>query len=1436
MEKEQIELPTQLPRTVITQKDRGAKKRKPIAQRPEDDALTGEVVNIANRHITALNSSNRSEESGKRQKSEPPAAPRRQIKLIPINTDMKPLEKFDAEHPPEKPELIPEDPEARYVVSASALQRLPSLRHILSRKHRYFVQRNSAKVEEGILAEPKPVISAKHIAKVLFEPHSHFGPCVYAATNECAAQNEPPLRHPLSDEPLACMAYRSPEEMDSVASGLQSTVLEGGMCEFCERYAINMYVLQRGVESHVTEIERPSRYYKSDMPGEYSRRFMIQPTVIKGARFTDGVFGDVRYWSTADFVPLVGIIRPGESVISETCSVEQYSSIPEKERVESGCTYVRGWKEIGGLYDLNEHALLETHQISPYEKTYTDTELELDLTVVLRGYFERRELHYPGYARVYSDLMECAQDPTFLTTCPKASEPPRQRWAYWCLHKFDEPPDPATHRLYYTLLVRLNLSQQFLESAVSGHSLPPELTEKMRLFIDAHRPLIEWLDTNQATSDEALLSLVHDETLQIEVPVLLALYPRYETHYRRSDCEFINYTKRSYSRLDPLEATQRYYRDAAELRFDLLLHSNLPTVEQLLYKVTPKSLSNTSYARVTAEYEKLCARLSTPRQQTAWPDMPSKLVYNRDASSDADVHYALMSIIKQVTAEQEKHGPVSRKEWRVIRNTEVLRVMRAELTDVLANLEEENNTYALIMSGFAKSVFCPFMDTVRELFEMPPEDRALAIECCHCFVSLFPPDSRIEIDPLVVNGQSWDGNIILLAALVRVYICESLHTMELPDKTNLRYNLRLLRNSHLRLVRKITEDRSALLDDEALLHCGPDSLLNTLDVHMPDPKIEVYPGCLPNVLQGLVNVDFMGNNGMDEQPLIKILFKVLDRCCNGREFPIMLNKMCEQNPDFNRLVMLMLELSLKGLYEHDTETVTFARSLSLDEMFECSGEPETTAVIHRFVRDNPTLAKEAISESLCYMLDFVPPLRDMLNTAYEDLDDWHMRIVANMDMVRHCYSATGDFSRVEELVYRRVHLGSSKKIYRHAELSFVNFVCDQIREFDIVRYGRRIMVTEDDQITTDQRIMVDAFIRSISPVQVIKLEALKLIFMSEATLDVIGAITQLFDDSGAKLAGSGAKRESSNPVHEQFCKLELTQYMLMSYFFESLRRYQNVRVIRLNNLNVLERQFARLCERRGVQSLQQLPELATKIVYSPCCAYFKNAFPVRQDQAARGFDEVIHNHADGTDICGKKEHKSSGRQPAAPRAIRLGKKVEIFNTKVARQQERENKKPVCRNTEVMVIDVLGEVVETQSSAKIPKSKRQGANGNKRRRKNLPLPTPPFWITPCCGIIYEYNWMKWTPNGYACGVCKENSEVADSLLRPLCMCCNSILDAKNYRVLRLLDDVYTNTFRRMIFCQRCLHPWKHFGTLYCASHIIRGMNDAQFPEAVALRYT
>lgn len=1423
MEKESQtpDLPTSLPRTVVAVKDPTTKKRKLVAVKPEDDALTNNCIGIANRHILKLTKVPSEDPDPKRAKliilDEPPREIARKTTKIIINTAMKPLEEFPIDHPRVEPEFIEEDPTAPYTISQNALSGMPSLRGMLDKQRQYFAQRDSKKVQDGIIAAPKPVISAQHIAKVLFEPYGLFGPCVLAGTNGCQAQLEPTLAHPMSKTPIACMAYCSPEEVTAIAGGFQKTILGGQMCEMCERYAINRYVLEKGLESHVVEFERPNRYYKSDVPGEYSRRGMIQPTQGKGVRFTDGVFGDVRCWNTSDFVPVMGVIKPNDSVVTSTLLPEQYKQLTEDHIQNSGFKYVRGWREVKPFYNLNERTFLETHQISPYLHSFVDVEQSLDIALVLKGYFERRETQFPNFALLFSDLMECVHDDNFytqfnvFTRYPYYNAEDLDLWRNWCLHKFDSPPDLATHRIYYAVMIRCNTVQLFLTK--NAHTGPADnLDTKLKLFIEGHMPLIKWMDENKAISDSQVHTLIFDPGLQIEMPVLLTYYPKFDTHFRQTDCEFLTFVKRTYAKRDPLDVLHRHYIEEQADRFSQLLHMNLPTDEGILKKVATKSLNINLYTEITEAYQKLCIRLKF-QHRGAWPALLSK-----------------------VPQKDVLPPNVTRKEWRKQRDRELVSQMRTELKSVLTVLRAENREYEILLTGFAKSVFCSFTDTLTALLELSIEDRGYMINYCGCFDEILPLSTGIIITGSEVNGKKWEEHLLLLACLLRVYLTEHLHSLELEEKIELRYNLRLFRNSHLRLVRKITENRPVLFTDEELLTQPVGKVLSIFDIYKPEPKGELHEGMLPDVCDGLVNVDFMGNNGMDEQELIKILFKVLDRCCNGREFPLMLNKMCEQNPDFNRLILLMLELSLKGLYTHDTVVVSFYRSLALDEMFEHSESPDVWASIQRFIRDNATLAKEAISESLIYMLQFLPHLRDMLTTVYEDLSDWRMRIIANMDMVRYCFTATGDFTRISETVYQRIHLDSNKKIYRHTELGFVKFMCDQIWDFDIARYAKRVIFEKHHQTTSEQKEMVNCFVRSISPIQVIKLEALKIAFLTARTLDIIAAISLLFEVNGAKLSSSGPKHKQANPVHTKFLELDINQYGLMSYFFETLQSYQNIRTVRITNLNVLKAQMTKLCERRGVKHVGQLSALATKVIYSPCCGYFKNAFPLRMDQAARGFDEVIFNMTDQTYTCGKKEHKANSR--AAPRAIRMGKKPDLFNTKVARQQTRENKKPVCSETEVLIIDVLGEVVETQTTARFTKGKtanNKNLAAAKRRRKNLPQPTAPLWVTPCCGIIYEYDWQKWTPNCYACGVCKVNSDMAESLNKLICMCCRQTID-RTYQIIRCWDDVYTQQFHRMAFCSRCLHQWKHFGQLLCGSHVIHGINDPTFAQQVALRYT
>jgi hypothetical protein len=123
----------------------------------------------------------------------------------------------------------------------------------------------------------------------------------------------------------------------------------------------------------------------------------------------------------------------------------------------------------------------------------------------------------------------------------------------------------------------------------------------------------------------------------------------------------------------------------------------------------------------------------------------------------------------------------------------------------------------------------------------------------------------------------------------------------------------------------------------------------------------------------------------------------------------------------------------------------------------------------------------------------------------------------------------------------------------------------------------------------------------------------------------------------------------------------------------------------------------------------------------------------------------------------------------------------------------------------------------------------GAKKNKKNKKikQIARPSAPFWITPCCGILFSYKYRNWYPGGYACGLCKRTDELANSFKALFCTICK--LATTKYTLVKTFDDVYTNTFTRVLICAECLHNWPQSSALmFPLSCILEGVCD---PEAV-----
>jgi hypothetical protein len=378
-----------------------------------------------------------------------------------------------------------------------------------------------------------------------------------------------------------------------------------------------------------------------------------------------------------------------------------------------------------------------------------------------------------------------------------------------------------------------------------------------------------------------------------------------------------------------------------------------------------------------------------------------------------------------------------------------------------------------------------------------------------------------------------------------------------------------------------------------------------------------------------------------------------------------------------------------------------------------------------------------------------------------------------------------------------VRLHSTKIIYRHVESNFVLWLCNQLKRTNEERYRADKPDAYDVpeyMPSREDRLLISSMIYYLSPTQSIEASDLKVIGMTDSSINALYELYELFVYQNGKSSGT-LERDTEQPLftpHNCLQQLEPSQYNLLSVFFQTLQRYQSIRAMRINNANLLRRQQGALLRKHSCKSISERPVNATEVMFSPCCMHMKNTFSRRQDMFAIGTEDVYYSHIDGIYTCAKKEYRPGKRKTSSS---------PMDSGKLALRAEEHNLRPICAETEIIMINAIGDLIETDG-CKMPNSKKGNSTG-----RIVQTPLSPYWITPCCGSIFGYQYFNWFPEGYACGLCSENNRISDFADLNYCSSCCAVLKKGKYYVMKLYDDVYRNRYTRVLLCLQCKTNWR-----------------------------
>lgn len=1357
------------------------------------------------------------------------------------------------------------------------------MKSLFNPQQRYY----NSKIDEH---QPPPLRmatdSSHFIAKllVLHNPSRPFRPCLNSRWGICQATTNMP--HPAAPG-VSMVAYYSESDYLKVSRGEQivPNVINSGqdeqlrsyeqLCEFCYRAFVSARVQDSKNKKHRVTAEIPFRYYQVGV-GEYSKDGMYQQASLTKSNFSHGIVGNMRLWATNDFIPVMMRFSTDNMRILDCIHVDEYDRRSKHGQIDSA-DWLPGWREIGPFHVENENNLRQVKETQPYMYTFTTTAREPSVGTMLEDCFEKRKNKSEGdsdvfwsYSHLFRDLYACYEDPVFLQLPHYESK--NNRWKYFCVHQFDNPPPEETHKLYYIVLHKVNSLRKIINSKRIVYGMTKHLHQKIQAYLSSYHPLLAWLRDSSDYSDQALLEnrLVLPQ-LGVNTCELNIMYPLPLYHHRSGDQAYYRYAVHRYVRNDPLEVCFNFYSQQTMPPLFRLPYSYQPGSDELgrvvdqLGPVVALESYEEAIQDLRQSFDANVLAIRTFGVRFKWRECVIKKQRKHSLQETQDVVNGVIPV-----APSTAHlTPAQAERARQKQRNSVIRTL-ASMSDAarqnFAQIEnwvaERTRRYMHLLRHYSKAVFCEFNQGVSwlsaELVSNPTLLQHILTDFDN-FRTLIP--SQIQKDVRIsaegCNQFAWSEYQILLTLFLRVAVLEELYSLEPYTRTRIRHNLILLRNSHLKLFRKMFEMPTSPLRDSQLHDpMGTESKITVLEYFYPHARRELHEGCLPNYVNGLEMVNFFADCGMDQFPWSKLQYKMPDRCCDVREYSMMLRNFC-QDPTFYRWTMLAMRLSLAGLYSHCTVAPCFARTVSIDELFDQGLHESMKPSIIQFILNNESLVLNAISESLCYQLELMPSLLEMLNDLYRDWFSW--RVYANMDMTRHIYSVEGNFRSVWEIVFVRAHLKGMRTLFRLSESDFVVWLCSIFKRADDNRHkSKKPRLPKSAAVSPTIDTVIQNLILQLDPNQTLDARVLRLIGIKKSQLQVLHVLYKAFSAQSLQNMDQDLPPELVNYALNTKKLIEIVQgippeqYMIMCHFFTLLKNYQSVRAIKLRNSNVLERQLQRIQERTGATKLSEVPRFAFCCAFSFCCKHVKNSWSSKPGTLSTGYEDIFYDLENDIYVCAKKIHQQTdadeGLDSEGEELPTEDGATSQINITAKRKSDRELRRPVCIRTEPFTVFLPGYLVEGDGF-KIPgtkrvaqsengeatsaggkkKGKRAAANpevasaaatatpvsaipqsaGKKKdagKKQVFDLPLPGYWITPCCGIPFEYDFDRWTPAGYQCRFCPQGIALYNSFNDLNCSACRSRV-TDGYYLMKIYDDVYEMRIRRVVICKACYTPMR-----------------------------
>lgn len=876
--------------------------------------------------------------------------------------------------------------------------------------------------------------------------------------------------------------------------------------------------------------------------------------------------------------------------------------------------------------------------------------------------------------------------------------------------EINQLPPLENHQVYYALMCKLNAIRWFIVRFQK--KLSRDLNVILEEYFKSFLPLLRWMFSSSGGGDgdatRILDSTILTETIEMEmgenfefnlgvkvkqeegkkenqepsqryIPIF-EFYPRPTSYDDPRYYHFIEWRKETFTRQNPIEELQCWYGETHLERVAVMEGRKL-------------------------EIEPFIAPLRNKRKQKERNEEEEGEVAAGEGSESDEITFELFSaMLEHINLSSivllQKHGFVERfiRKFSNSRTNVKAREKFEKVYAIVAHrlYTDEKEIQEYILFYFDK-IFIDFNKTVQWVASTQPVDVEMIdrlFSRSGRFSDLFSSNVTLSIP---FNWREMKNYNVLVAALVRVWVAERLHELEIPPKANvfkhsaknlecvgegegksyerfqekksdlldfglatMRFALIKFRNAHLDLLSLVREGkdgcREPLLSDSELYYRDrrdDEKKFSKFDLLYPYPTRDVDEGILPNDSNALLYVDFINETGMKFSIWNKIMYKLPDRCCSGRNGDDILDTHCASNPTFYRTICLELELSFKGAYLHCNQRPRFKTTLELHRVFKNLYAPSCRKRILQIMIHHHKLTMFALSECLVYLLSKNTSLFKVLNDIYPE---WYgERVKCNMDIARIALDETWNFDTTDTILFDKVNLERNKRVYRHLASDFIEYLCKQIEKLDVERY-EQAQYFKDKRYKTNEcdRAVIERIVHNSNPQDVVDLAPLEALGISDETMIKIVRMNRIFYE-----------HKSQKEIQQILKSLSAKEYNLISFFLETLKRYRAIRTVRINNYDIVNRQI-RAVENFYISSLGErksdgISSRRFDCAFSLCCKQALVLISNTVDSQGSGFQGTTESLLRNGQVCKRKEDRLKKKRKAE------GKK----NKRRAQEQEDE---------------------------------------------------------------------------------------------------------------------------------------------------------------------